>query len=99
MAVYVDGAENQFGRMKMCHMLADSVVELHEMAERIGLKREWFQPRSRPHYDLSKTRRTLAVRAGAIEVDRHGLVAVMKRCMPTWVAEYAAARERGLPHP
>ena len=99
MAVYVDGAENQFGRMKMCHMLADTVVELHEMADRIGLKREWFQPLSRPHYDLSKTRRALAVKAGAIEVDRHGIVAAMKRCMPTWVAEYAAAHERGLPHP
>ena len=98
-SVYVEGAENQFGRMKMCHMLADTVAELHEMAARIGMRREWFQPYSRPHYDLSKTRRAAAVKLGAVEVDRHGIVAVMKRCQPTWVAEYAAARAQGLPHP
>lgn len=99
MAVYVDGEENKFGRMVMCHMLADTVAELHEMADRIGMKREWFQPLSRPHYDLSKTRRAAAVKLGAIEVDRRGIVDVMKRCLPTWAAEYAVAREHGLPHP
>lgn len=99
MAVYVDGAENQFGRMKMCHMVADTVAELHEMADKIGMRREWFQPYSSPHYDLSKTRRAAAVKLGAIEVDRRSIVAVLKRSVPTWAAEYAAARERGLPHP
>lgn len=92
MAVYVDGAENQFGRMKMCHMLADSLVELHDMADRIGMKRAWFQPLSSPHYDLSKTRRVLAIRLGAIEVDRHGVVAVIKRQRPAWLAEIQAER-------
>jgi Protein of unknown function (DUF4031) len=98
-AVYVDGAENKFGRMIMCHMLADTVAELHEFAGRIGLKREWFQPVSRPHYDLSKTRRADAVNAGAIELGRHELVAMMKRQHTVWVAEYAAARERGQRYP
>ena len=79
MAVYVDGARNRFRRMIMCHMVADTLTELHAMADRIGMKREWFQPLSFPHYDLSQTRRAMAVDAGAIEVDRRGLVEVMKR--------------------
>lgn len=99
MPVYVDKAANPFGRMIMCHMIADTVAELHEFAARIGLKREWFQPFSRPHYDLSKGRRSAAMAAGAIELDRSNFVAVMKRQTPVWAAEYADARERGLPHP
>lgn len=99
MVVYVDKSENPFGRMKMCHMLADTVAELHEFAARIGLRREWFQPFSRPHYDLSKTKRAIAIEAGAIELERHALVAMMKRQHPVWVAEYAAARAIGKEHP
>lgn len=99
MAVYVDKAENRFGRMLMCHMLADTVAELHQMADQIGLKRQWFQPLSRPHYDLSKTKRAEAIAAGAVELDRHELVAMMKRQLPVWVAEFQAAREQGKPHP
>ncbi len=79
MAVYVDQARNAFKRMVMCHMLADSIEELHGMADKIGLKRSWFQPRSSPHYDLSVEKRKLALAAGAIEVDRYGLVEVIKR--------------------
>lgn len=79
MAVYVDYARNTFGRMKLCHMLADTDAELHAMAEAIGMKREWFQPLSHPHYDVSLTRRKLAVELGAVEVDRRGIVEVKRR--------------------
>lgn len=63
----------------MSHMLADSLGELHEMAARIGLRREWFQALSVPHYDLCQSKRKLAVQLGAQIVDRHGLVEVMRR--------------------
>jgi len=78
MSVYVDHQQNAFGRMKMCHMLADSLEELHAMADRIGMKREWFQQLSTPHYDLSKTRRALAVKAGAIEIDAKRTVQIIR---------------------
>jgi hypothetical protein len=68
--VYVDGmykrAMGRFGRMKMSHMLADSEQELHEMADRIGLDRKHYQV---DHYDVSMSRRAIAVYHGAIEVE------------------------------
>lgn len=79
MAVYVDQEQNRFGRMIMSHMVADSIEELHAMADRIGLRRCWFQPKSHPHYDVSRQKRAMAVKYGAIEVDRKGLVEVLQR--------------------
>lgn len=43
MTVYVDDMRAPFGRMKMCHMVADSDAELHAMAARIGVARRWHQ--------------------------------------------------------
>lgn len=78
MSVYVDRSENPFHGMLMCHMLADSLKELHEMADKIGMRREWFQPKSTPHYDLCQIRRKLAVLHGAIEIDRSQTVEIIR---------------------
>lgn len=84
MSVYVDKATNGYGRMVMCHMVADTPDELHAMADRIGVARKWFQdPRtmnvSTPHYDICKSKRALAVTAGAIECERNEFVAAVRR--------------------
>lgn len=79
MTVYVDNARNRLGRMVMCHMVADTVDELHEMAAQIGMLRTWFQPGSWPHYDVSVSRRRVAVEAGASEVTQRELVRVIQR--------------------
>jgi hypothetical protein len=79
MSVYVDNARNPFHGMLMCHMLADTLDELHAMADAIGMRRIWFQPVSFPHYDLNEERRDAAVRRGAIEVDRREIVRIMRR--------------------
>ena len=57
MAVYVDDMRAPFGRMVMCHMMADSTAELHAMADQIGLSRGWVQRpgTAREHYDVSLT--------------------------------------------
>jgi hypothetical protein len=77
--VYVDFARHKFREMIMCHMVADSLTELHDMADEIGMRRVWFQAKSFPHYDLSQPRRRAAVILGAIEVDRRQLVTVMRQ--------------------
>lgn len=64
---------------KSCHLIADSVDELHVFAQRIGMKRTWFQNDSRlPHYDLNENRRRAAVKQGAVELDRRGFVNKMR---------------------
>ena len=70
MTVYVDDAYIPWKRGVWCHLQADSLDELHEFAARIGMRREWFQPGSRPeaaHYDVTKERRAEAIRFGAVE--------------------------------
>ena len=86
MAVYVDSAFILYRRMRMCHMLADTLPELHDMADRIGLKRDWFQGGAlAPHYDICKSMRARAVKAGAIEIDRHKVAELVRYWSPRWL--------------
>ena len=79
MTVYVDRASHRYGRMTMCHLLADTPAELHAMADKIGVDRKWFQSKaSTPHYDICKEKRALAVNAGAMEIDRHRLASLIR---------------------
>ena len=75
MAVYVDPARHAFGRMMMCHMMADSTAELLDMADKIGVQRKWIQKAGTvyEHFDVSKAMRAKAVEAGAKEVTSRDL--------------------------
>ena len=79
MSVYVDDMRAKFGRMVMCHMLADTDEELHAMAARIGVARKWHQKpnTAHSHYDICLSKRALAVSFGAQEIDRYGVKAVI----------------------
>lgn len=80
MAVYIDNARIKYGRMVMCHMIADTLEELHKMADKIGVKRKWFQGAPHfPHYDICLSMKELAIKHGAKEVSRRELWAVMKQ--------------------
>lgn len=82
MAVYVDSAIYGYGRMIMCHMIADTPGELHAMADQIEVARRWFQEPPKAsfwHYDIAKSKRELAVKAGAIECDRNAFVGHLRR--------------------
>lgn len=81
MTVYVDepldwglGSVKEAARVRYwCHMFADTLTELHEMADKIGMRRSWFQGRPNhvhAHYDLTKSRRALALSLGAKEAPK-----------------------------
>jgi hypothetical protein len=76
--VYVDALIDYGWKLgPSCHLLADTEEELHAFAAKIGMKRSWFQDgdsHSVPHYDLVANRRKMAVKLGAIEIDRKQLV-------------------------
>lgn len=74
MSVYVGLSLYPFGRMMMAHMIADSVEELHRMADSIGVSRRHFQDKRIPHYDICKSKRRIAVDLGAIEADELTIV-------------------------
>lgn len=78
--VTVDDAIYPYGRMMMCHMMSKDLDTLHAMADRIGISRRWFQNKKggTPHYDICKSKRALAIQAGAIETDRHGIVEIIR---------------------
>lgn len=65
---------------KWCHLFTDGYIEeLHQFAEGLGLKRNWFQHhRALPHYDIAPSKRALALRLGAIEADSKKTYNVMQ---------------------
>lgn len=81
MAVYVDQERMRYGRMIMCHMLADSHQELLAMADKIGVQRKWLQHAGSPkeHFDIYLSKRTEAITHGALEADRLTVVEIIRR--------------------
>lgn len=64
-----------------CHLFSDeSTDELHELADRIGMKRAWYQSSSdMPHYDLRPSMRVKALAAGAREISDKNMVAIIQK--------------------
>ena len=82
MPVYIDDmykhSMGKFRRMKMSHMVADTLDELYEMADKIGVSRKWVQNlelgKGRVHFDIAMNARKKAVQNGAIEISMRSLV-------------------------
>jgi hypothetical protein len=71
MTVYVDSMQAKVGRMRMCHMIADTDEELHAMAATIGVRRKWWQSpekTSGSHYDICLKMRAAAIKNGAVQI-------------------------------
>jgi hypothetical protein len=81
MTVYVDNMRAPFGRLIMCHMIADTEEELLSMADKIGVRRKWHQHPGthRAHFDIALSKRALAVDAGAIEITLRETAAMCAR--------------------
>jgi hypothetical protein len=74
--IYVDDIKHYPGHGFYCHMMTDGTfTELHEFAEKIGLKRSMFQYSiNHSHYDLRANKRKLAIKLGAIAVSSEEMV-------------------------
>lgn len=83
MTVYVDDMKAKYGRMIMCHMLADTTDELLAMARKIGVNPKWIQEYGtyHEHFDIALSKRVLAVKNGAKEItsDELGDLLVARR--------------------
>ena len=67
--------------MIMFHMVADTDNELHDMADKIGINRKWFQNKKEDgisHYDICKSKKALALKNGAIEISDREIVKKFK---------------------
>ena len=75
LAVYVDNVRIAWRGRHWCHLVADSLDELHQFAHTLGLKRAWFQAHaSLPHYDVTVEVRGVALSRGAVAADRRTLI-------------------------
>ncbi len=66
----------RFGRLILCHMIADTDAELLAMADLIGVDARWHQ---RDHFDICLSKRALAVVAGAVEITQRQCGAMVMR--------------------
>ncbi len=75
MSVYVDDMRARFGRMCMCHMIADSTAELVAAAAHCGVQAKWIQDAgtNREHFDICLSARRKAVIQGAVQITQREL--------------------------
>lgn len=98
MAILLDSFQNgargpiRFWHRRCGHLVSDSSLEeLHEFAERLGLRREWLHLKSVPHYDLTGKHYELALERGAILVSSREIVRRAVRLEARTVSVRAAA--------
>lgn len=80
MAIYVDFVKITFKGYQWCHMLADTLQELHEFAALIDVDARLFHRHaSYPHYDITVQMREIAIAQGAIPADRKKIIECAKK--------------------
>ncbi|RJX77854.1 DUF4031 domain-containing protein [Pseudomonas sp. LS-2] len=80
MTIYVDNVKVKWAGSEWCHMVADTLDELHSFALKIGLRRQWFQSSaSYPHYDIKLAVRSRAIQLGAVPGTRKQIIECAKK--------------------
>ncbi len=80
MAIYVDRAKVSFKGRLWCHLMADTLEELHAFARSLEIDARLFhRTASYPHYDITLEMRMLVIAHGAIDADRRTIIACGKR--------------------
>lgn len=87
--IYVDEIRNfphARGKYKKgaCHLMGDTLSELHAFAERIGCKPSWYHGKARhPHYDLTEKWRLKAIEAGAVPMSTREILKRRRASAPS----------------
>ena len=77
MTCYVDDVRHRYGNMVMCHLWADTLEELLAMVDKIGVQRKWLQKPPKAswvHFDITLSKKALALNNGAVLTDKYGPV-------------------------
>lgn len=76
--VYIDDYNAPYGRMLMCHMIADTKEELLSMVDKIGVARKWIQDEGEwsEHFDICLSKKKKAIEFGAKAITARELVAI-----------------------
>jgi hypothetical protein len=79
--IYIDDANISWGRLVMCHMIADAPTELYIMAYRLGLRTSYLQNKDTPseHYDVAKSIKRRAIELGAKAVSTRELIEIIQK--------------------
>lgn len=96
--MYVDNAFVEHRGRQWCHLLADSIEELHEFAASVGLSRHAFHRTARiPHYDISAKQRFLVLAQGVQSVTvRQGILLCRHLASPKTTARAKPVRQQEL---
>lgn len=81
MSVYVDDYYAPYGRMLMCHLIADSQKELLNMVMKLNINIIHIQNKNtyREHFDICKSKRKLAIEYGAIPITVRELGEILRQ--------------------
>lgn len=76
MPVYIDDYNAPYGRMIMCHMMADTHQELVNMAVHIGIHTKWIQKEGTiyEHFDVCLQMKQRAIKLGAVQMTAKEMV-------------------------
>lgn len=90
MAVYIDDAVHPWRGERWAHLMADTLPELHAMAQQLGIPRRAFQNRrSGAHYDVPAPLREQAIALGTRAISRHGDRALLRQVIANARAQYS----------
>ena len=80
MAIYVDRARVLFKDRVWCHMMADSLDELHHFAQLMKIDARLFhRTASYTHYDITMEMRERVIACGAVDADRRTIILCGKK--------------------
>jgi hypothetical protein len=89
--VYIDDAVHPWRGERWAHLMADTLPELHALAQQLGIPRRAFQNRpSGVHYDVPAPLHAQAVALGALAISRHTDRALLRQVIANARAQYSA---------